>query len=120
MTEQQGPDEALDHRLPETREPKPEVIGVQRGSFGVQGTPDTSGYGGLVRPITLPGSTARPYGGWFDEAADRLAAVMPEGDGATYDEAFEKVVVDRGELTFYVRRAALSAVPTSQMKGLLA
>ncbi len=110
MTEQQGPDETLDSRLPETRAPKPDVIGVQKGSFGVQGTPDTSGYGGLVRPITLPGSTARPYGGWFDDVADRLAEVMPEGDGSTYDEAFEKVVVDRDELTFYVRRESLLEV----------
>jgi NADH-quinone oxidoreductase subunit C len=114
MTEQQGPDELeRDDRLPETREPKPEVIGVQKGSFGISGSGDTSGYGRLVRPITLPGSTARPYGGWFDDVADRLAAVMPEGDGSTYDEAFEKVVVDRGELTFYVRRESLLQVTST-------
>nr|WP_040422471.1 NADH-quinone oxidoreductase subunit C [Actinopolymorpha alba] len=97
--------------LPEKREPAPpEVIDVRRGAFGVRGTSDTSGYGRLVRTVALPGSTTPPYGGWFDEVADRLAVVLEEGDGPAYDEAIEKVVVDRGEITFYVRRDHLVAV----------
>jgi NADH-quinone oxidoreductase subunit C len=73
--------------------------------FGADGTGDTSGYGGLVRPVQLPGATPRPYGGWFDEAADQLARLLP-----AYDEAIEMVVVDRGELTFHVAREHLLGV----------
>ena len=55
------------------------------------------------------GATARPYGGWFDEAADVLAEVLRPSDGsrARLDGAIEKVVVDRGELTLFVRREHL-------------
>jgi NADH-quinone oxidoreductase subunit C len=67
--------------------------------FGVDGTGDTSGYGGLVRPVQLPGASPRPYGGWFDDVADQLERVLP-----SYAEGVEKVVVDRGEITFQVRR----------------
>ena len=76
-----------------------EVIGVRHGMFGVHGTGDTSGYGGLVRTVALPGATPRPYGGWFDEAADTLERVLP-----SYGDAVEGVVVDRGEMTIHVRR----------------
>ena len=65
-------------------------------------TGDTSGYGGLVRPFQLTGASPRPYGGWFDAAADRLEAVLP-----AYAEAVEKVVVFRDELTFHVAREYL-------------
>src|SRR5262249_59693568 len=41
----------------------PEVIGVRRGMFGAKGSGDTSGYGRLVRPVALPGSSPRPYRG---------------------------------------------------------
>src|SRR5690606_4877163 len=44
-----------------------------RGMFGVSGTGDTSGYGGLVRRRPPLRSSPRPYGGWFDEATDALA-----------------------------------------------
>jgi NADH-quinone oxidoreductase subunit C len=82
-----------------------ETVEVRRGMFGADGTGDTSGYGGLVRPVQLPGATPRPYGGWFDEAADQLARLLP-----AYDEAIEMVVVDRGELTFHVAREHLLGV----------
>ena len=42
--------------------------------FGVHGTGDTSGYGGLVAPDRLPRRAQRPYGGWYDEVADALEA----------------------------------------------
>jgi NADH-quinone oxidoreductase subunit C len=70
--------------------------------FHARGTGDTTGYGGLVRPVRLPGESQRPYGGWFDEAADQLEQLLPE-----FDDAIEKVVVDRDELTFVVRRERL-------------
>jgi NADH-quinone oxidoreductase subunit C len=83
-----------------------EVVDVRTGMFGVEGTGDTSGYGGLVRPVTIPGATSRPYGGWFDAVADRLAQELP-GEAA---QGLGRVVVYRGEITFHVDRAHLVAV----------
>ena len=80
----------------------PETIDVQRGMFGAHDTGDTSGYGGLVRPVQLPGPSPRPYGGDFDDVADRLESLVP-----AYGTAVEKVVVERGEITFHVRREDL-------------
>ena len=78
-----------------------EVIDVRRGMFGVQGGGDTTGYGGLVRRVQTPGAAQRPYGGEFDEVADALER------HPFYGAAVERVVVDRGELTFVVRRKHL-------------
>jgi NADH-quinone oxidoreductase subunit C len=90
-------------------ETRVEVIDVRAGMFGVRGTGDTSGYGGLRRPVTLPGSSARPYGGWFDEVADTLESLVP---GADHEDgsAIERVVVDRGEITFHIRRQHIATV----------
>ena len=99
----------LDRHLPENLPPATataaETIDVRRGMFPTTGTGDTSGYGGLVRPVHLPGATPRPYGGWFDEAADQLERLLPD-----FGDAIEKVVVDRDELTFFVRRERLREV----------
>ncbi len=84
-----------------------EVIGERRGMFGVHGSGDTSGYGRLVREVALPGSSPRPYGGYFDEVVDRLSDVLGPD---TFGAAVERVVVFRGELTLEVRRAHLMAV----------
>ena len=86
-----------------------EVISVRHGMFGVTGTGDTSGYGRLVREVTLPGGSPRPYGGYFDDIADRLADALQRG-GVEFDDAIEKVVVDRDELTLHVRRDLLPQV----------
>ncbi|TDK96955.1 NADH-quinone oxidoreductase subunit C [Mycobacterium paragordonae] len=86
-----------------------EVINVRRGMFGVRGTGDTSGYGRLVREIALPGESPRPYGSYFDDIADRLAEAL-DREGLDFNEAIEKVVVYRDELTFYVRRDLLPQV----------
>jgi NADH-quinone oxidoreductase subunit C len=77
-----------------------ETVGVRHGMFGVKGSGDTSGYGGLVAPKVLPSAAQRPYGGWYDEVADALEATM----------ALEGVVIHRGEITFHVRRDDLVAV----------
>ena len=87
-----------------------EVVAVRHGMFGVVGSGDTSGYGGLVRPVTMPGSSTRPFGGWFDDLADSLDVALGQA-GITH--AVEKVVVDRGEITFYVRREDL--LPVAQL-----
>ena len=78
-----------------------EVVEIREGAFGAHGTGDTSGFGGLTRPVVMPGPSQRPYGGWFDEVADRFES------GAGLGEAIEKIVVDHGEITFYVRRQLL-------------
>ena len=54
------------------RPPARSQVGVRHGMFGIHGTGDTSGYGGLTQAITYPGDAQRPYGGWFDEVADAL------------------------------------------------
>jgi NADH-quinone oxidoreductase subunit C len=85
-------------------------VGVRTGMFGVAGTGDTSGYGGLVAPVVFPAPTQRPYGGWYDEVADALDAGL---QSAGLDNAIESVVVHRGEITFHVRREDL--VATAQL-----
>jgi NADH-quinone oxidoreductase subunit C len=107
-TEPDATDEAPENTLPiDPEQLQPEVIDVRHGLFGSTGSGDTSGYGGLVRPVTLPGGSPRPYGGWFDEVADDLAAALGRADTP---HAVEKVVVHRGEVTFFVRREHLVAV----------
>jgi len=93
-----------DASLDSVRESSGEVVGQRRGMFGVRDSGDTSGYGGLVRTITMPGSTEPPYGEWRDEVAGALVAGAREAGVA---DPFEKVVVHRGEITFFVRRENL-------------
>jgi len=73
--------------------------------FGVSGTGDTSGYGGLVRADYNPISAERPYGSYFDDVADALERAYPQ-----FNDAIERVVVDRGELTLHVKREKLVEV----------
>jgi NADH-quinone oxidoreductase subunit C len=79
------------------------------GMFGTEGTGDTSGYGGLQvrRPPPLP--APRPYGSYFDEVADTLGGALAES-GTSFGDAIERVAVERGELTFHVRRERLPEV----------
>jgi NADH-quinone oxidoreductase subunit C len=75
------------------------------GMFGVSGSGDTSGFGGLIKSVKNIGSTERPYGGYFDQVADDLERAFP-----AFNDAIEKVVVDRGELTLFVKRERLFEV----------
>lgn len=86
-----------------------DVVAVREGMFGVHGTGDTSGFGGLVRTVALPGASERPYGGWFDEVVDILAELL-DASGTGFTTAVESVVVDRGELTLNIARAHLVEV----------
>ncbi len=86
-----------------------EVIGVRTGMFGIHGSGDTSGFGGLVRTTTVARASEPPYGHPFDEIVEVLAEVLEE-DGLGFGEAIERVVVDRGELTLFVARAHLLRV----------
>ena len=47
--------EAGSQNIPAEGRPQIEVVDVRRGMFGASGTGDTSGYGGLVTAIALPG-----------------------------------------------------------------
>ena len=82
---------------------------VRTGMFGVDGAPDTSGYGRLVVRKPLPPSSPRPYGGYFDTVSDALETAL-QADGIARDDAIERVVVEHGEVTFYVRREHLLSV----------
>jgi len=105
-TEVDATDNAVENTVPEqVPAGGPDVVGTRHGMFGVRGSGDTSGYGGLVRQVVLPGSSQRPYGGWFDEVADALDAAL-EQTGVD-SGAIEKVVVHRGEITFFIRREHL-------------
>jgi NADH-quinone oxidoreductase subunit C len=86
--------------------PNDSPYGVERrGMFGVSGTGDTSGFGGLVREPWTPPAAEPPYGSYFDDVVEGLLAVQPQG--------VTKVVVDRGELTLHVAREHLIAVMTA-------
>ncbi|WP_068920775.1 NADH-quinone oxidoreductase subunit C [Planobispora rosea] len=79
---------------------------ARMGMFGAQDSGDTSGYGRLVVRRAPRLSTPRPYGGYFDTIADELERAL----GGDLADAVERVVVDRGELTFHVRRERLTEV----------
>jgi NADH-quinone oxidoreductase subunit C len=108
VTEASGPEDQ-DNLPARAGEEKLSEQVVRTGMFGAETTGDTSGYGGLqVRRAPLH-SSPRPYGSYFDELADELASAL-ERAGAQFGDAVERVVVDRGELTFYVKRDRLPEV----------
>ena len=86
-----------------------DLVGVRKGAFGSQGSGDTSGFGGLVAPIVMPGASIPPFGGWYDEVAEELALSLVD---AGVSGAVEKIVIDRGEMTFYVMPENLVAFMT--------
>jgi NADH-quinone oxidoreductase subunit C len=96
----------LPARLGEARLDAP---AVRMGMFGVQDTPDTSGYGLLRVHRAPPVESSRPYGSYFDAVADALGDALQAG-GLGFGDAIERVVADRGELTFFVRRERLPEV----------
>ena len=110
---EQQAEQAAD-RLPAHREEeRAEQPIARRGMFGGHTTGDTSGFGGLVVRQSPKVGSDRPYGGprttgtegEFDEIADLLEQAYPD-----FGDAIERVVVDRGELTFVVRREHLLEV----------
>ena len=95
-----------------------EVLAVRKGMFGVQGTGDTSGYGGLNRTIEFPAPSSPPFGGWWDSVYERIGSFF-NGQGGdalgndlvpNYGEVITKVVIHRGEITFHVARQHLPAL----------
>ena len=69
-----------------------------KGMFGVKGSGDVSGFGGLARRRPSTADSPRPFGGYFDEVHDALEEAYPG-----FADAVEKVVVDRGELTLHIK-----------------
>ena len=98
----------LPAEVPEEEAGPPPPHPSRRGMFGVTGSGDTSGYGRLVARDTNPvrhGSTPRPWGDEYDSVGDALEAAV--GD---FGAAVERVLVDRGELTIFVKREHLVEV----------
>jgi NADH-quinone oxidoreductase subunit C len=85
--------------------PTIDVVDVRSGMFGAGDGGDTSGFGGLVRTVSVAPAASRPYGGWFDEVADALERAYPQ-----FAEAIEKVVVEFDEITLHIRRQHLREV----------
>ncbi len=96
--------------VPAERSDQPVPVATKRGMFGSSLGNDTSGYGGLHRPVLFPGAAERPYGSYYDQLADDLADALGNAGGAPYDEAIERVVVHNREMTLFVAREHLPAV----------
>lgn len=77
------------------------VLSTRKGMWGSgSGSGDTSGFNGMVRQVKLGGQDAQPpFGGWFDDVADRMAALVP--NFAT------NVTVWRDQITFGVDASKL-------------
>lgn len=88
--------------VPDVPTPISDPVTVRTGMWS-SGPGDTSGFGLIERPILRNVRAQRPYGGWYDDVADRLAVVVP---GLPTDN----VVIDRGEITFIVSRDRLLEV----------
>ncbi|APU12601.1 NADH/F420H2 dehydrogenase, subunit C [Actinoalloteichus sp. GBA129-24] len=78
---------------------------ARQGMFGVRGSGDTTGYGGLRLPAYVPAAAQRPFGGWFDQLADEL--LLAFGERGIPADAIQQITIDRGEITFYLRREHL-------------
>ncbi|WP_308195929.1 NADH-quinone oxidoreductase subunit C [Nocardioides bruguierae] len=105
-----APDQAATDQSPENV-PAPvgtqHTAGVRTGMFGVHGTGDTSGFGGLTQAVDWPRPSQAPYGGWFDQVVQSLVTgTRAQG----VESALGSVVVHRGELTLHVRREDLLVV----------
>ena len=76
-----------------------------KGMFGVKGTGDVSGFGGLARRRPTTVDSPRPFGGYLDEVYDSLEEAYPGFAGA-----IDRVVVDRGELTLHIKPEHIAEV----------
>ncbi len=117
MTTPPSPSNLPDHNVEQVDQPAAQAqpvtaaagenaYGVEhRGMFGVPGTGDTSGFGGLVTEPWTPREAERPYGGYFDQVVDAFIAAYPRAG-----EAITATVVDRGELTLHIEKSHIARV----------
>lgn len=97
MTDLTRPDGGDEQARPTGRD----VMATRQGMWS-DGSPDTSGYGEISRPIVRPPSVQRP----LPDAQERVLARIEE----LVDDPFARVLFDRGELTIFVAREKLLTV----------
>jgi NADH-quinone oxidoreductase subunit C len=78
---------------------------TRTGMFGVTGSGDTSGFGGLVRPLPLVPAASRPFDDAHEPVYAALERAMPQ-----LGDAVEQVVIQHGEMTLHIRREKLLEV----------
>ena len=89
----------------------PIVVEQRQGMFGVSGSGDTSGYGGLVTPgRRCPARRRGRTAAAFDDVADALEAAFARGGETAYRQAVER---RRGR----PRRADLPGPPRAPRRG---
>lgn len=88
--------------------PVPPTTPERHGMFHARDTGDTSGYGRLAIAPVKPQPATRPFGGYFDEVADALAAAM--ADRGIPEDAIEQVTIAATEMTIYVSRGQLVSI----------
>src|SRR3954447_23823643 len=83
VAEPKAPEQAAYDESPEnapaTLDPEVRAVGERRGMFGVAGSGDTSGYGGLRQPIVFPSRAQRPLEGWHEDVAAALDTALAGG-----------------------------------------
>ena len=84
-------------------------IDVRIGAFRNSDSGDTSGFGGLVRPVLLPAATSRPFGSYFDAVADQLEANLAK-QGIVATAAIDSYVIDRDQMCINVKAEHLVSV----------
>ncbi|BDH56094.1 NADH-quinone oxidoreductase subunit C [Tsukamurella sp. PLM1] len=88
----------------------PDVVRTRHGMFS-GGTGDTSGYGGIARPVVMPGPGEEPLPAGYERVVEGLRLALARSDGApALADAVRAVVVYRGEVTLRVPREHLVAV----------
>ncbi len=92
--------------VPEQADGQPQApeqpVPYTRKGMWTDGSPDVSGYGGLVRAVEPVAGEPLPSGDWQESIGNRLATLAPGG--------VSRAVWDRGELTYYVPRERLLEV----------
>ena len=89
----------------EDAQPSPlPVPSLKKTGMWSDGSPDTSGYGEIVREIVFPQPSQRP----LPDAEEKVVARIEE----LVSNPFSRVIFDRGELTVFVPREKLIEVMT--------
>lgn len=92
--------------------PQPDVVRTRKGMFS-GGTGDTSGYGRISRPVTMPGPGEERLPAGYDGVIAALREALDSSGGAPFAEAVRAVVVHRGEVTLRVPREHVRGVASA-------